>query len=143
MMKVHMFVLILIASYRTSFVHTVPLEQLSVNSEGSALDLIVLHNNDLHGRFDETSIIRMDCKPDEARQNKCFGGFARHSTIIKQHRNAYQHENGLPVLYMNAGDTYTGTPWFFLFKDRISADLMNALKPDVGVCYFCFIYFII
>lgn len=26
-----------------------------------------------------------------------------------------------------------GTPWFFLFKDKITTDLMNALRPDVGV----------
>lgn len=26
-----------------------------------------------------------------------------------------------------------GTPWFFLFKDEITTDLMNALRPDVGV----------
>lgn len=26
-----------------------------------------------------------------------------------------------------------GTPWFFLFKDKITTELMNALRPDVGV----------
>lgn len=139
MMKLHMFVILLIADYQISLVHTVPLESsipATGTSAGSALDFILLHNNDLHGRFDETSIVRMDCKPEESRQNKCFGGFARHSTVIKEHRDAYLRGNGLPVLYMNAGDTFTGTTWFFLFKDQIAAEMMNALKPDVGVCIF-------
>lgn len=26
-----------------------------------------------------------------------------------------------------------GTPWFFLFKDKITTDLMNLLGPDIGV----------
>lgn len=109
-------------------VHAVP-----VNNETSALDFILLHNNDLHGRFDESSFIRTDCKPHEQFNNKCFGGFARISTVVKQYRNEHQNGNGPPVLFMNAGDTYTGTAWFFLFKDKIAAELMNALKPDVGV----------
>lgn len=128
------FVPLLMLSCQSSFVDAATLA--SVTSEESALDFILLHNNDLHGRFDESSIIRTDCRPDEARANKCFGGFARISTLVKQYRNAHQYEHGLPVLYMNAGDTYTGTPWFFSFKDRIAAELMNALKPDVGVRIF-------
>lgn len=130
--RLQIFVPLLIVCYQMSLMNTA-----TVNSEESALDLILLHNNDLHGRFDESSIIRTDCRPDEARNNKCFGGFARISTLVKQYRNAEQNENGPPVLYLNAGDTYTGTAWFFLFRDEIAAELMNALKPDVGVRIHC------
>lgn len=133
--SLHKFVPILVLGfYQLNFVNSAILTQTPIINGESALDLILLHNNDLHGRFDESSIIRTDCQPDEARNNECFGGFARISTIVKQYRNAYQHENGPPVLYLNAGDTYTGTAWFFLFRDEIAAELMNALKPDVGVC---------
>lgn len=38
-----------------------------------------------------------------------------------------------PVLYLNAGDTYTGTPWFNVYKDRIVSAFMNLLKPDAIV----------
>lgn len=37
------------------------------------------------------------------------------------------------VLYLNAGDTYTGTPWFTLYKDQIVTEFMNHLRPDVAV----------
>lgn len=102
-------------------------------SDESALDLIVLHNNDLHGRFDESSSMRADCRPEEALAKKCFGGFARISTLVKRYRNEEQN-NGRPVLFLNAGDTYVGTPWFYIFKDKITSELMNVLRPDVGVC---------
>lgn len=38
-----------------------------------------------------------------------------------------------PVLYLNAGDTYMGTPWFNIYKDRIVTEFMNLLKPDAIV----------
>lgn len=104
-----------------------------VNNASSALDFILLHNNDLHGHFDESSFNRTDCRPNEAINNKCAGGFARISTVVKQYRNDHQNGNGPPVLFLNAGDTFTGGAWFFLFKENISTEMMNALKPDVAV----------
>ncbi|XP_055307286.1 protein 5NUC-like, partial [Sitodiplosis mosellana] len=107
------------------------IDALPVENEESALDLILLHNNDLHGRFAETTIDGPDCRPEDSFANKCYGGFARISTLVKRYRSD-QEKDGLPVLFLNAGDTYVGTPWFQLFKDKITVDFMNALKPDVG-----------
>lgn len=39
-------------------------------------ELIILHNNDMHGRFEETDEYTNQCKG-----SKCFGGFARTSTM--------------------------------------------------------------
>lgn len=108
------------------------------HSEDSALDLILLHNNDLHGRFDESTIDRSDCLPEEALANKCYGGFPRIATLIKRYRNDHEKGNGLPVVYLNAGDTYVGTPWFYLHKHKITAELMSALRPDVAVSTYSF-----
>lgn len=80
-----------------------------IGNESTALEFILLHNNDIHARFDETSFVRTYCTERDIRRNKCFGGFPRISTVVKQYRNAYLNEDGLPVLYINAGDTYTGT----------------------------------
>lgn len=41
--------------------------------------------------------------------------------------------NGTNILFLNAGDTYTGTTWFNLFKANITADFLNILKPDAIV----------
>lgn len=97
-----------------------------------AFELIILHNNDMHGRFEQTDKFSGTCNPDDARANNCFGGFARVSSVVKDYRR--KAENGGPaVLYLNAGDTYTGTPWFSIFKDKISSEFMNILRPDAMV----------
>lgn len=98
----------------------------------SALDLLILHNNDMHARFEQTDKLSASCRPDEALENKCYGGFARVSHVLKEYRR--EAESGGPsVLYLNAGDTYTGTPWFTIFKDKIVSEFMNILKPDAIV----------
>lgn len=83
---------------------TVPVDK---STKASALDLVILHNNDMHARFEQTDKFSAKCHPDEIIENKCYGGFARVSYLLKEHRKAA--ENGGPaVLYLNAGDTYTG-----------------------------------
>lgn len=42
---------------------------------------------------------------------------------------------GTPVVYLNAGDTYTGTAWFTVFKDNITSAFLNKLEPDAIVRY--------
>lgn len=42
---------------------------------------------------------------------------------------------GTPVVYLNAGDTYTGTAWFTVFKDNITSAFLNKLQPDAIVRY--------
>lgn len=46
---------------------------------------------------------------------------------------AAQTGQGPPVLYLNAGDTYTGTAWFTIYKWKIAAEFINALQPDAVV----------
>lgn len=101
-------------------------------NENDILQLTILHNNDMHARFEQTDKHCGTCQPHEADANECFGGFARVSSVVKRYRN--EAENGGPaVLYLNAGDTYTGTPWFSLFKDKVTSEFMNLLKPDAMV----------
>lgn len=42
------------------------------------------------------------------------------------------------MVYLNAGDTYSGTPWFYIYRDNITAEFMNALHPDAIVSIFYF-----
>ncbi|XP_031627384.1 protein 5NUC-like [Contarinia nasturtii] len=116
-------VLLLVASVASA----VPIE----NKE-SALDFILLHNNDLHAHFEEMSDSGSECSPEKALEHKCYGGFARAATLIKRYRNDHQTRNGLPVMFLNGGDTYSGTPYFQMFKDKIASEFMNILKPDVA-----------
>lgn len=46
-----------------------------------SLELILLHNNDMHARFEQTGIHSNECKPEDSLNNQCFGGFARVATV--------------------------------------------------------------
>lgn len=122
------FLFALMLALTVGSVRTVPFQRQS----NSALDLLILHNNDMHARFEQTDKLSSACRPDEAIANKCYGGFARVSHVLKQYRQEAE-SGGTSVLYLNAGDTYTGTPWFSIFKDRIVSEFMNILKPDAIV----------
>ncbi|XP_055602281.1 protein 5NUC-like [Uranotaenia lowii] len=39
--------------------------------------LIILHNNDMHARFEQTGAYGNDCQPADVANNRCYGGFAR------------------------------------------------------------------
>lgn len=124
-----MFAVVIIASM--DIARAVPLEKRSTKI--SALDLVILHNNDMHARFEQTDKFSAKCHPDEIIANKCYGGFARVSYVLKEHRKAAESSGQAALLYLNAGDTYTGTPWFTIFKDQIVSEFMNLLKPDAIV----------
>ncbi|XP_065367554.1 protein 5NUC-like [Calliphora vicina] len=94
-----------------------------------ATEFIILHNNDMHARFEQTSVDSGKCTTELANTNKCYGGFARVAHEVRKFRQE-ANEGGTPVLYLNAGDTYTGTPWFTVFKDNITAAFLNKLQPD-------------
>lgn len=42
-----------------------------------ATEFIILHNNDMHGRFEQTNVNSETCPPEDVKNEKCFGGFAR------------------------------------------------------------------
>lgn len=92
---------------------------------GADLQLTILHNNDMHGRFEETSRNSGTCRNASS---GCIGGFARTAHEIRRFRQAKKE-----VLYLNAGDTYVGTAWFSVHKWRICSQFLNLLKPDAMV----------
>lgn len=40
-------------------------------------EFIILHNNDMHSRFEQTNVNSESCPPEDVKNNKCYGGFAR------------------------------------------------------------------
>lgn len=93
------------------------------------IDLMVLHTNDMHGRFDETSQRSGTCR-EKNRGKNCLGGFAMLAHEVRRIKNSV---SGKEVLFLNAGDTYTGTNWFTLYKWNITLEFVNSLKFDVMV----------
>lgn len=41
------------------------------------MDMIILHNNDMHARFEQTDALSKECKNEDVIESKCYGGFAR------------------------------------------------------------------
>lgn len=51
---------------------------------------------------------------------------------VKKYRQEASN-GGIPVLFLNAGDTFTGTPLFQFYREKIVNDFLNTLKPDAVV----------
>ncbi|XP_047522097.1 protein 5NUC-like isoform X2 [Pieris napi] len=99
-------------------------------SNDGTFELLILHNNDMHARFEQTSQLSGACTTADRDAGKCYGGFPRVAHVVKEARKAAESGEGPPVLYLNAGDTYTGTAWFTIYKWKIAAEFLNALQPD-------------
>ncbi|CAG9564828.1 unnamed protein product [Danaus chrysippus] len=99
-------------------------------NDGKNFELLILHNNDMHARFEQTSQLSGACTTLDREAGKCYGGFPRVATVVKEARRKAESGEGPPVLYLNAGDTYTGTAWFTIYKWKVAAEFLNALQPD-------------
>ncbi|KAL5243001.1 hypothetical protein ACI65C_010411 [Semiaphis heraclei] len=98
--------------------------------DAADLDLVLLHANDMHARFDETDLYCNECREDDASLGRCYGGFARVAQFVRDERRL-ANESGLPSLFLVAGDTFQGTPYYSLFHWEPVVDFINQLRPDV------------
>lgn len=84
--------------------------------------LDIIHYNDFHARFLETSLKEPICKSQDS---KCIGGFAR---LYGQIRRMLKERPS--ALLLNAGDTFQGTPWFNILGWNVTQYFMNMLPHD-------------
>ena len=95
----------------------------------SSFDLTILHTNDIHTRFEETSEnFGRVCTAELAEQGVCYGGEARRATVVKEIRQSVPN-----TLLLDAGDHFQGTVWFYAFRGEASACFMNLLGYDAMV----------
>ncbi|XP_012538707.2 protein 5NUC [Monomorium pharaonis] len=85
----------------------------------------IVHTNDMHSRFEETSQLSTPCTPANSKAGKCYGGFARIATLIRQAKS-----ESPSTIFLNAGDTYQGTAWYNVYKWKAVTWFMNLLAPD-------------
>ncbi|XP_077161357.1 5'-nucleotidase [Paroedura picta] len=97
-----------------------PLLLLAVASSAAALELTILHTNDVHARVEQTSRDSGKCVGQD-----CYGGVARRATAVRRIRDTHPH-----VLLLDAGDQYQGTVWFSYFKGQEVVRFMNLLRYD-------------
>ncbi|KAI4475036.1 hypothetical protein M0802_015322 [Mischocyttarus mexicanus] len=99
---------------------------VSSPNKNKELTFHIIHTNDMHARFEETSRFSAPlCPKQDAIAGNCYGGFARLATLVRQARNS-----SVPTLFLNAGDTYQGSVWYNIYKWKIVAQFLNMLAPD-------------
>lgn len=92
--------------------------------------LLVLHTNDIHSRFEQTDLIGNECTVTAA--GRCYGGFPRLRTAVRQARaQATGTVDG--TLFLNAGDSFQGTPFYTFFRWSLVARMVQLLDIDVMV----------
>nr|XP_018917530.1 PREDICTED: apyrase-like [Bemisia tabaci] len=91
-----------------------------------AAELSLIHFNDFHSRFDTVDPQNKGGRCTKDIQDTCVGGFARMHAKIKELK-----QSDPSALVVNAGDVFTGTLWFGLFRWNVTAEFMNLLPVDV------------
>ena len=85
--------------------------------------LRILCVNDVHSHVDEYDEHGLDCITDS---NDCYAGIPRLVTMIKRFRTTNS-------LLLNAGDEFSGTPFFNIYKWTFTALYMKYVKYDAFV----------
>ena len=81
--------------------------------------LVLLYTNDLHSRLDPF--------PMDGGKYQGMGGLEARASVIQQIRN-----EGHPVLLVDAGDIFQGTPYFNIFKGAPEIAAMSSMGYDAA-----------
>ncbi|ETN63669.1 apyrase [Anopheles darlingi] len=85
----------------------------------------LIHMNDLHARFDETSNKSSKCRSDLGEE--CIAGIARIQYAVSKLKSEFYNHT---PLFLNAGDNYQGTIWYNYYRWKVVAQFMELLHPD-------------
>lgn len=96
------------------------------------MSLRIAHLNDTHSHFDE-QLLQIGLPNEEQQQlvptYAYVGGYPRLTTKINDLRND-AFLNNTPFMLLHAGDAFTGTLFFTLYKGQLNADFMNLMQFD-------------
>ncbi|KAG9319275.1 hypothetical protein KVV02_004109 [Mortierella alpina] len=95
------------------------------SSKDGWLNLTVIHTNDIHARVDPANYDGFNCSDDDKKKGTCYGGAARHKTLIQDLRK------GKTSLLLDGGDEFQGTLWYNFYKGDVASQIMNALGYDL------------
>ncbi|KAG0249487.1 hypothetical protein BG011_009260 [Mortierella polycephala] len=98
----------------------------SAQGNNGWFNLTVLHTNDVHARVDPANNLGASCTADDIAKGECYGGAARHKTLIQKLRNGKQHS-----LLLDGGDEFQGTLFYTYYKGNVTAEVMNELGYDL------------
>ncbi|KAF9091641.1 hypothetical protein BGX29_010862, partial [Mortierella sp. GBA35] len=87
------------------------------------LNLTVIHTNDIHSHVDPANALGVACTDADISVGNCYGGAARHKTLIQKLRAARKDS-----LLLNGGDE--GTLFYSYYKGNVTPVIMNELGYD-------------
>ncbi|KAF9937662.1 hypothetical protein BGZ65_001189 [Modicella reniformis] len=114
----------LVASIATTITSALP---LPTPWNDGWLNLTVIHTNDVHSRVDPANDVGVSCTSQDVAVGQCYGGSARHKTVIERLRQSNQHS-----LLLDGGDEFQGTLFYTYYKGNVTAEVMNELGYDLG-----------
>ncbi|KAF8926284.1 hypothetical protein BGZ58_011313 [Dissophora ornata] len=88
------------------------------SSSDGWLNLTVIHTNDVHSRVDPANLVGVSCNSVDIATGHCYGGTARHKTVIEGLRKSNKNS-----LLLDGGDEFQG---------NVTAEVMNELGYDLG-----------
>lgn len=97
----------------------VGLDPMKLMADDTMVKLSILHTNDTHSQIEPF--------PLSDKKYPGMGGFSRRAAIIKKIRR--QESN---VLLFDAGDVFTGSPYFNVFKGELEYRLMTEMGYNGG-----------
>jgi 5'-nucleotidase len=100
---------------------------LTLTSGIAAADysLTILHTNDFHARFEPISKYDSSCSSEDNTEGKCFGGWARLVSAVKDARARSNNS-----ILVDGGDQFQGTLYYTYYKGKVAAEMMNGLQYD-------------
>ncbi len=100
----------------------------SARAQG-AYKLNVLHINDMHSRVESISKYNSTCSAEDAGEGKCFGGFGRLATKIRERRKEIE-DAGENVITLDAGDQFQGSLFYTTYRGKAEGEFMNKIGFD-------------
>lgn len=121
-----------VINMRPSTILVILMLGLGAKSVTADFQLLVLHNNDMHARFEEVDESAQPCSLTSSKKSsECFGGFARMRQAASDAIEEAKSRN-ISAIFLNAGDSFQGTAYYALQKWR-TAPLVDSLGIDVMV----------
>lgn len=105
---------------------------MCIGSVCCTFKLQILHTNDMHAHFAEVDEYASSCPIADAKAGNCYGGFARIRTAAIDAKKEASKKN-ISSIFLNAGDTFQGTPYYTVYKWKVAASIINTLEFDAMV----------
>ncbi|RIB16001.1 Metallo-dependent phosphatase-like protein [Gigaspora rosea] len=80
--------------------------------------LTIIHTNDVHSRYDQINEATTDCTPEQFEKKQCYGGTARHKTVIDRLRK--ENKNSL---LLDGGDEFQGSLFFTYYNNLLEYNI--------------------